>query len=48
MGTGLPDRADRVESVLGGTLALVLLAAVIWALSDGGNIAGLNLRAVLG
>lgn len=48
MGTGVPDRADRVESVLGSTLALVLLAAVVWALTDGGSVAGISLHAVLG
>lgn len=30
------SRADRVESLLRGMLALALLAGVVWALTDGG------------
>lgn len=39
MNAGKPTRPDRVESAVRGMLAFVLLAAVIWAVMNGGDTA---------
>ncbi len=48
MGTGISDQPDWLERALGSLLAMVLLTAVVWVLSDGGRIAGIDLHALLG
>jgi hypothetical protein len=35
MNAGMPGRADRIEQVFRGVLALALLAGVVWALAHG-------------
>lgn len=36
MNAGKPTRHDRFDRLVRGMLALVLLAGVVWALTDGG------------
>ncbi|MFD0738745.1 hypothetical protein ACFQZQ_05570 [Lysobacter koreensis] len=36
MNAGKPARLDRAERVVRSMLAVVLIAAVVWALADGG------------
>jgi hypothetical protein len=48
MNAGMPTRTDRTERILGTTLAIVLLAAVVWALTRHGTAPGIDLHALLG
>ena len=48
MNAGMPTRPDRAERIVGGMLAIVLLAGVVWALIGHGAAPGIDLRALLG
>ena len=48
MNAGMPTRPDRAERIVGGMLAIVLLAGVVWALSGHGTAPGIDLHALLG
>ena len=48
MNAGMPTRTDRTERILGTALAIVLLAAVVWALTSHGTAPGIDLHALLG
>jgi hypothetical protein len=44
----MPTRPDRAERIVGGMLAIVLLVAVVWALTGHGTAPGIDLHALLG
>jgi len=48
MTAGMPTRPDRAERIVGGMLAIVLLAGVVWALTGHGTAPGIDLHALLG
>ena len=48
MNAGMPTRPDRAERIVGGMLAIVLLAGVVWALIGHGTAPGIDLHALLG
>ena len=48
MNAGMPTRTDRTERILGTLLAIVLLVAVAWALTNHGTAPGIDLHALLG
>ena len=48
MNAGMPTRPDRAERIVGGMLAIVLLAGVVWALIGHGPVPGIDLHAMLG
>jgi hypothetical protein len=48
MNAGMPTRPDRAERIVGGMLAIVLLVAVVWALTGHGTAPGIDFHALLG
>jgi hypothetical protein len=48
MNAGMPTRPDRAERIVGGMLAIVLLAGVVWALIGHGTATGIDIHAILG
>ena len=48
MNAGMPTRPDRAERIVGGMLAVALLAGVVWALVGHGSTPGIDLRGLLG
>lgn len=48
MNAGKPVRLDRAERVVRGMLAIALIAAVVWAVTDGGTASEFTLHRLWG